>query len=226
VGSDQLFQKKKFRQAQALARHKAKRSPYETILIVCEDSKSARFYLEELKKEFRLNTANVIVVPSRGSAPISVAEHAIALAKVTPGVDRVACVFDRDEHESHDRAIDKLKNHKPKQNDKSKPKYQAITSTPCFEIWILLHFGYTTKPYSPSRNKSAAELVHDDVCKKLPSYTKKSVEWFSDLMPRLNSAIKHAKQLEEHNQNTKSTNPATNMHELVEYLRGNDKCKV
>lgn len=36
----------------------------------------------------------------------------------------------KDNHESYKRAIDRLKNQKPQ-------KYQAITSTPCFEFWFL-----------------------------------------------------------------------------------------
>jgi hypothetical protein len=44
VGSDQLFQKKKLRSAAELARQKAKKAAYETVLIVCEDGKSAPYY--------------------------------------------------------------------------------------------------------------------------------------------------------------------------------------
>ena len=218
MGSDKLFQKKKFRNANDLARQKAKRSPYKTILIVCEDSKSSPNYFNEIKKYFRLNTANVIVMPSKGSAPISVVEHSIEIARKTPLIDRIVCVFDRDNHESYERAINKLKNHKPKRNDKSKSIYKAIVSTPCFEIWLLLHFCYTTKTYSSSGNKSAAEILISDLLKELPSYNKSVTHWFNDVIEKLNTAIKYAKQLQEHNNKTSSTNPATNMHELIEYL--------
>jgi len=105
--SDKLFQKKKSRHKKDLARKEAKRSPYETILIACEDSKSSPNYLSEIRKYFRLNTANVIVMPSKGSAPISVVEYSIEIAKTMPQIDRIACVFDRDNHESYERAINK-----------------------------------------------------------------------------------------------------------------------
>src|SRR5580700_8687915 len=134
VGSDQSFQKKQFRKTKELSRRKAKKSPYATIAIVCEDSKSSPSYFNELKRHFRLNTLNVIVVPSKGSAPINVVEYSIEMAKNTPGIDHVACVFDRDTHESYERAVAKLKGFKPKRNDKSKPIYKAITSTPCYDI--------------------------------------------------------------------------------------------
>ncbi len=219
VGSDKLFQKKKIRTEKELARREAKKAPHETILIVCEDSKSSPKYFNEVIRHFRLNTANVIIVPGKGSAPISVVDHAIELAKTKPFTDRVVCVFDRDNHESYERAIKRLKNHKPEPNDKSAPIYQAIISTPCFEIWLLLHFCYTTKSYVASRNKSAAENLINDLIKELPSYSKNNTTWFKDIIDKLNTAIKHAKQLQKHNSKTGSTNPETNMHELMELLK-------
>lgn len=41
MGSDKLFQRKKIRSEKELARREAKKAPHETILIVCEDSKSS-----------------------------------------------------------------------------------------------------------------------------------------------------------------------------------------
>lgn len=218
VGSDQLFKTKKFRSAKDLARTKAKKSPYATIAIVYEDSKSSPSYFNELKKYFRLNTANIIIVSSKGSAPINVVEHAIEIAKTTPGIDHIACVFDRDAHESYERALNKLNGVKPKRNDKSKPAYKAITSTPCYEIWLLLHFRYTTHAYSASGTKSAGDNLTSDLLKYLSSYKKNTIEWFGEIINNLPVAIKNAKQLQKHNTSTKSMNPATNIHELVEFL--------
>src|SRR3990167_2558481 len=220
VGSDQLFKKKKFRKTKDLARTKAKKSPYATIAIVCEDSKSSPSYFNELKKHFRLNTANIIVVPSKGSAPINVVDYAIEMAKNTPDIDHIACVFDRDTHESYERAISKLKAYKPNRTDKSKPIYRAITSTPCYEIWLLLHFCYTTKAYSASGAKSAGDYLTSDLRKHLASYKKNAIDWFDKIINNLEMAIKHAKQLQKHNSSTSSTNPSTDMHELIEFLTG------
>ena len=218
VGSDQLFKKKKFRKAKELARSKAKKSPCATIAVVCEDKKSLPSYLKELIKYYRLNTANIIIVPSKGSAPINVVDHAIEMAKNTPGIDHVACVFDRDAHESYERAISKLNRLKPGRNDKSKPIYRAITSTPCYEIWLLLHFCYTTKAYHTSGTKSAGDKLVSDLCNYLASYKKNTTEWFREIINNLELAVKHAKQLKKHNYSTNSTNPSTDIHELVEFL--------
>src|SRR5690349_5956269 len=137
------FKHGKFRSAKELARSKPTKSPYETIFIVCEDSKSAPAYFNEMRKQLRLNTANVRVVPGRGAAPISVVDHGIDLAKSTAGIDCIACVFDRDAHESFNRAKNKLAEQKPKRGNKSNPRFLAITSNPCFELWILLHFNFS-----------------------------------------------------------------------------------
>lgn len=218
MGSDQLFKKKKFRESEELARKKAKRAPYEVNMIICEDTKSALNYFKELRNYFRLNHENVILIPSKGSAPISIVEHAIELGETTPSIDRIFCVFDRDDHESYNRAIKKIKNHSAKQTDKNKPKYQVITSTPCFELWLLLHFGFTTKSYMSSGKKSAAENLINDLLKKLPSYNKNTTEWFHSIINNMSSAIKCAKRLIIHNKDTNSNNPGTNMHELIEHL--------
>jgi hypothetical protein len=218
VGSDQLFKKKKFRRTKDLARVKAKKSPYTTIAIVCEDSHSSPTYFKALIKYFRLNTANVRIVPSKGSAPISVVDHAIEIARTTAGIDHIACVFDRDTHESYERALNKLNKHKSKRNDKSKPIYKTITSTPCYEIWLLLHFCYTTKAYSASGTRSAGDNLISDLVKHLVAYNKNNTDWFGEIINNLETAIKHAKQLQKHNYSTNSTNPSTNIHELVEFL--------
>jgi hypothetical protein len=208
----------RFRTTKDLARNKAKKAPYKTALIVCEDSKSCPNYLQEVRKYYRLHTTNVIVVPSKGSAPISVVDHAIEIARTTPDIDYVICVFDRDAHASYTQAINKLQNHKPKRSDKSKPEFCAITSTPCYELWLLLHFRYSTKSYSPSGSKSAADNLIKDLLVELPSYLKSTTVWFNEIIDKQTKAITYAKQLQKHNETTQSTNPSTNMHQLIELL--------
>lgn len=170
MGSDKLFQKKKFRREKELARKKANKEPYETLLIVCEDSKSSPNYFKEIIRHYKLNTANVNIQPSKGSAPISVVEHALEFSRTTP------------------------------------------------DLGLLLHFIYTTKSYRNTGNKSAAEMLIKDLEKALPNYNKGTTVWFKELLPKLNTAIQHAKRLEKHNQSSNSSNPSTNIYELAEYL--------
>jgi hypothetical protein len=69
-----------------------------------------------------------------------------------------------------------------------------------------------------TRRFTGRSQLINDLLKEIPAYTKGTAYWFDDLKNRDRTAIKHAKQLIEHNKITKSTNPSTNMHELIEYL--------
>src|ERR1700687_4441739 len=130
MGSDNLFHRTKIREKKDLARREAKKSPYETILIICEGEKTEVNYFKGLIKAHRLNTANIEVIPSaKGSAPISIAEFAIQTSKNRDNIDKVYCVFDRDEHASFNSAVNKIENHN---KDNNKPICQAIVSSPCF----------------------------------------------------------------------------------------------
>jgi hypothetical protein len=139
------------RQRAQLERKKNKRASYERILIVCEGSKTEPHYFKEIRAFYRLNTANVEVQPSQlGTAPIQVVEFARDLflngdshKRIPPrAFDRVFAVFDRDEHDSYFDAIKLAKSldGKHRNSDKSPVAFNAITSVPCFELWLLLHY--------------------------------------------------------------------------------------
>ncbi len=210
--------KSQIRRAEDFSRRGSKKAPYETILIVCEGEKTECNYFRDLCDFYRLNTLNVIVTKGSGSAPISVVDFAIEQAEKTPDIDRVMCVFDCDEHSTFDQAIEKLRRYKPKRKSKSKPEYHGFTSTPCFELWLLLHFVYSTKPFSKNGNQSAADCLVSCLRESWPGYTKNFVNSFTVLNEKLKNAFENAKNLSKYNQDTHSKNPSTNIHELVERL--------
>lgn len=92
-------------------------------------------------------------------------------------------------------------------------------SNPCFELWYLLHFQYTTaflKDY---------EAVKVLLKQNLHDY-EKSGDVFHLLLPYISEAVQRAKRLEEyHLQNGAKQpfgikeNPATNVYQLVEELQ-------
>jgi len=53
VGSEDLFHKRKAKTQQATARRKAKRKPYDHVLIVCEGEKTEPFYFDEMRVYLR-----------------------------------------------------------------------------------------------------------------------------------------------------------------------------
>lgn len=96
---------------------------------------------------------------------------------------------------------------------------QIITSTPCVELWFLLHFEYTT-----------AHLSNQEVMKRLhefyPKYAK-NINIFPDINKNVDFAIENAKRLEKYQKDSKKkigtveANLNTEMYKIVEYLREN-----
>lgn len=128
------------------------------------------------------------------------------------------CVFDRDNHTSYDAAIDKLNGQKIKEHIKSNTTFEAITSVPCFEIWILLHFIYTTQQFEKTGTRSAADSLIVFLKKYFRGYSKANEDLFDLLADKLPIALKNSKKLLEENLKTKSNNPETKLHLLVECL--------
>lgn len=217
MGTDDLFKKRKARTAQDQARRKASRAPYEKVLIVCEGEKTEPNYFNELIDFYEINTANVVIDGSCGSSPISVVNHAIArYAKEKDTLvpyDKVYCVIDRDTHDSFDEAIAKLAKQKPA------GVFHATVSVPCFEYWLLLHFNYTTAAFMAAGNKSAGDRVLVELKKYWPDYGKGNHGTFSHLLGQLNFAKANAARVLVNAQQTGSSNPSTQVHELVEYLQ-------
>jgi len=61
MGTDDLFHKRKARKAESHRREKAKRAPYERVLIVCEGIQTEPNYFGGLCRELGLPPVNVII---------------------------------------------------------------------------------------------------------------------------------------------------------------------
>jgi hypothetical protein len=216
MGSDDLYHKRKQRLAASLKRKKAKKAPYERVLIVCEGAKTEPNYFREIRDTYRLNTANIDICGQEcGSDPLSVVNYAIRKFREDMNYDRVYCVIDRDKHLTYDAAIDKLSHTRLGKKD---VVLKAITSVPCFEFWLLLHFGFTSRQFCAPGNASNCELVLTELKKWISGYCKGARNIFALTKGRLSDAIRYANQLQRHNQTSGTNNPSTNIHELIEYL--------
>ena len=192
------------------------RAQYEVALVVCEGEKTEPQYLRGLRKAFDLNPANVKIVSADGNDPVSVVREAIEKYRSNPGeFDRVFCVFDRNGHANYQEALNLVANSPLARSG----VLSAIASVPCFEIWILLHYAYSSAPVTASGGRSACENVMATVRRHLPEYEKAFGGVFEKLAPMLDTAITHADRLAMHNRDTESDNPATRVQELVKYLR-------
>lgn len=154
MGTDGLFQKRKAKKASDLARRKARRAPYAKVLIVCEGEKTEPHYFKGMKDHYGLNSANVEVCGDCGSDPLSIIRHAKQRYReekdAGDAFDKVFCVFDQDAHAHYTQGIAAIRGATPQ------GVYVAITSVPCFEYWLLLHFSYTTKAYRPYLGTASA----------------------------------------------------------------------
>jgi len=124
--------------------------------------------------------------------------------------DCVYCVFDRNGHVNYHQALHRIS---------QLTKIEAITSVPCFEIWVLLHFNYSAAPFTAVGADSACARVIKEVRKHLPMYDKGYNLLFDELENNVDQAIKHATSLDAHNSKVGVTNPSTRVHVLVDFLR-------
>ncbi|AIB43390.1 MULTISPECIES: RloB family protein [Pseudomonas] len=218
MGKENLFHRKKAR-AKEIRRSKAVRASYAKVLIVCEGKKTEKNYFEEIKAYYELNSTNIEINTDCGSAPISVAEHAISLYKKEIQMqkdpfDKVYCVFDRDTHTTFHQALNLIGSQSPKS------VFKAITSTPCFEYWFLLHFGYTQQPFRGTARKSAAEQLEDHLRRTYwPEYKKNLSNTFAERFLELPQAKIWAGQILNSSLSTGIVDPLTNVHELVDFLQ-------
>lgn len=99
---------------------------------------------------------------------------------------------------------------------------QVAISNPCFELWYLLHFRYTTRAFN-SYEEVVAELR-----KHITNYDK-AVDVYGRLEDYLGTAVDNAKRLEQYqidNQHTYpfgvEVNPFTDVYRLVDVLAHNN----
>jgi len=218
MGTDDLFHKRNARRAESHRRKIAKRAPYERILIVCEGEKTEPLYFHRLRRKFGLNPVNMVIADKKsGLDPKRLVDYALDLFKKDPTFNHVYCVFDRDKHTTYAAALNKIRDTRLRGG----AKIHAIASVPCFEIWILLHFCYTTRSFEAAGNVSNCALVVAELRKKgrIPGYDKGAADVFNLLTGMLDTALVNAKRLAKFHTNSETDNPSTQVHELVEYLQ-------
>ena len=193
-------------------RHRAKREPYARVLIVCEGKRTEPMYFRELADHYRLGTANIVVVGS-GADPHTVVREAKQLRereeRQGERYDTVYCVFDHDEHAAFDGAS----------HDAATSGLKLARSWPCFEFWLLLHFGYSRSPYTRVGGRSPCDNCIRDLRVHLPEYEKAARGMFQSLEGLLEDAKRNAKQAIADVNETGERNPSTEVHELVGYLQ-------
>lgn len=192
------------RSKESFTRGKARYKPQSTVLVLCEDTKSAKDYLQEASQYFR---AIMDFTHTGYTDPKGIVKAALARSKQ---YDRLVCVIDRDTHHNFDEAVDLAR---------QSPKLELIVSYPCFEYWLLLHFLDSRKPYASAGKKSAADRLIEDLCQfpQTADYSKGSSRGlFTTLLGEpFNTARKRSPRLLADAMQVNELNPSTRMHDLI-----------
>ncbi|MCK5384118.1 MAG: RloB domain-containing protein [Alphaproteobacteria bacterium] len=225
MANDKFHNKRKAKEKADFKRKEASLEVPKRVLIICEDSVSAPNYFERLFKHFDLTTAEIIVCGGEcDSAPSSVVKYGEDYLEQDDDFEYVFFVFDRDTHETYDSALAKIAGLNKKREYKL-TSIQAITSNPCFELWLKLHFDGSTKPYHEGKKSPANSLIDDlKKIKAFKDYSKDSkCIYFDDIKDHIDTAIKNAKSLIQDGIGTGGdkhhANPSTLIHELIVVLR-------
>ncbi len=130
----------------------------------------------------------------------------------------IFCVFDLD-RTATDESI--KKNFEEAKVLANKNNIKTVTSYPCFELWLLLHFEKFCKP------DSCCKKVIDELKKHLNLYSKDREEFeksgfFITYFDNIDEAIKSAKELESNKNNygneKKCPHTHTNIYKIIEKL--------
>ena len=199
------------RTANSFSRNKPCFKAQPQVLVLCEDSKSSRRYLDDANAHFR-SFASVEISHCGKTDPIGIVREAIAAC--TKKYEFAYCVIDRDTHPSFDDAV-RLAN-------QNSDKVELVTSYPCYEFWLLLHFGKTRKPFSRAGKFSAGDLVVKDLIAAHPimnGYEKGgSAGLFEVLLDRFPSAKKWSEEIQAEAESDGEMNPSTRLHILIDRL--------
>ncbi|MBD2385696.1 RloB family protein [Cylindrospermum sp. FACHB-282] len=206
-----------------LRRHSGNQESRSYLLIVVEGQETEYNYFNSLIRELKLTTIKIKVVSAAGGDPLVIVNTAYKLfqAKLQeskrggePQYDEVFCIFDDD---------NKPEKYKEALNTATEYNFKSITSIPCFEFWFLLHYCYTTSPFTHYKElspKLETELRKAGILKTGESYDKSDVELYAKLKPKLEEALINALRLaKKHPNEDGCTNPSTKVHLLVKELQ-------
>lgn len=194
--------------ATSFARKDSAYKPEPTVLVVCEDLKSSRSYLKDVARYFRVQW-DVEVTHCGSTDPKGIVEYAISNLR---NYDEIYCVIDRDSHHNFDRALELAKAH---------PRITVIKSYPCFEFWLIIHFGYTCKPFNAAGKKSAGDRAteHLRAQEDMSDYNKGAKGLFAKLgEARLKDARTHSPRILAQSVTNNAPNPSTEIHILIDKM--------
>jgi hypothetical protein len=204
------------RQARKLARKKASRPPFDRVLIVTEGSTTEPLYFEDIRKQKRIPTAHIEILPGAlGTQPRQIVDYAHQRFLETRAFERVYAVFDRDDHTTYADALNRARqlDNTLKNDERKLVTFKAVPSVPCFELWLLLHFEDVLA--FTHRTQVIGKLGA-----RISGYTKGANGIYARTEALLPQATARAAHLRTQYQADTGTDPYSDVDELVALLRG------
>ncbi len=198
-------------------RKKAGRRETGSALLVCEGECTEPFYLHGLLQHLDINAASVEIIEGQtASNAVAVVNRARQRFDQVPR-DRVFVLIDA-EQKDLPQALKLCQTPVQRANKKKglpEIRIEPIVSTPCFEVWLLLHFRYSDQPFGCFAD------VLPELQASLPDYFKADPRIFLKVGggEGLELALLHVAKLRAALAQTGSNSPATDMDKLVEALR-------
>jgi hypothetical protein len=189
-----------------MARRRYFRPPRNTILIICE-GETEKIYFENLRTVERTPEINLKpMLPGHRTDCLSIVEQAI---KQKSNYDQIWCVYDLDS------AYKDRKKYKKAVEKAEKKKIETVESHPCFEIWFLLHFIYSSRRFENC--KQVIQLLKKyikDYSKNQEYHSRKNL--YAELRPKLLNAINNSVRLEKYNsENVIITGSQSDMYKII-----------
>ena len=194
-------------------RNRNNRKPKRVILVAYEGkNKTERNYFESFKGIEKDYT--VKAVPGNETDPVNLVKQTIQsireLKLDLDADDRAFCIFDTDVNPQKNIQI------KDAIGLATQNNIVVITSSPCIELWLLIHYEYTT-----------ANMNSDEVIKRLRThYSKysKNCNMYPILYKETKTAYNNAKKLEKYQKDNErdiksvEANPHSDVYQIIEEL--------
>lgn len=177
----------------------------EKVVAIIGEGITEYFYFNDFK-ESEVNVLRGCFIVKPDKPQHSDFRRILAKAEVLlkKGYDKVFCVIDMDYILSSKSLINEFNSLKRKYTNESKLCF--IESNPCFELWFLLHFKYSTRQF-----ENEIELVRELKKEKLMAGYEKTFKYFSsnniyeNLKSKLENAILNSELLDDDKVNYNSS---------------------
>ena len=198
-------------------RNRKQRERKSFIVIKCEgDNETEQIYFNNFKSR-----ECIIKYPDGNSTdPVGMANELVSFMNSedinSENGDKIYLLIDTDVNANKQKQIDEAK--------KICDEYgiELITSTPSFEFWYMLHFGYTTGPYTSSKD------IKRKMKKKILGYTE-STNVYPIIKDNTDEAMNYAEKVEKlHKQNgrkidSEDANPHTSAYRVLKEIKKRNK---